>query len=283
VGLLSLIPSRADDIRGTRSRIIDTVIDLHCHVLPHIDDGPRTIEGSLALARAATAAGITTVVATPHVSMRYPTRAASIARGVEELLGRLGEEGIALEVLPGAEIAMTQIVDIQPDELGALELGGGGWLLVEPPFATGPSDLDAILRGFEGLGHRILLAHPERCSAFHRDPAMLERIVQRGVLVSVTAGSLEGRFGDTVRRFALELAQAGLMHNVVSDAHDHVHRPPGLADALARTGLAPLADWLTEEVPGAILAGSEIPPRPQAAIAITIDPPRRSRWRRLGL
>lgn len=258
------------------------MIDLHCHVLPGIDDGPRTIEGSLELAHAAAAAGITTVVATPHVSMRYPNRASAIAGRVEELIARLAQEGMALEVLAGAEIAMTQMVDIQADELNDLELGGGGWLLVEPPFATGPADLDSILQGLERRGHRILLAHPERCSAFHRDPAMLERIVQRGVLVSVTAGSLVGRFGDPVRRFALELAQAGLVHNVVSDAHDHLHRPPGMTDALARAGLTPLAGWLTEEVPAAILAGTEIPPRPNAPVAIRIDPPRRSRWRRRG-
>ncbi len=256
------------------------MIDLHCHLLPGIDDGPDSIEGSLALARAATAAGIDTIVATPHVSMRYPNRASSIAQLVHELIGAVERAGIALEVLPGAEIAMTQMVDIEPRELEALELGGGGWLLVEPPFATGPTDLDAILVGLERRGHRILLAHPERCSAFHRDPAMLERIVERGVLVSVTAGSLVGRFGETVRRFALELAQAGLMHNVVSDAHDHLKRPPGMADELARTGLAPLADWLTQEVPAALLAGDEIPARPQTAVAINIEPRRpRSRWR----
>ena len=258
------------------------MIDLHCHLLPEIDDGPRTIEGSLALARASVALGVGTIVATPHVSMRYPNRASSIASHVRDLVVRLGEEGIALEVLPGAEIAMTQMVDIEPDELHELELGGGGWLLVEPPFATGPSNLDAILLALERRGHRILLAHPERCPAFHRDPPMLERIARRGVLVSVTAGSLIGRFGDPVRRFTLELAQAGLIHNVVSDAHDSVHRPPGMAEALALTGLGPLAEWLTEEVPAALLKGAEIPPRPSTPVAIAIESPRRSRWRLRG-
>src|SRR5271165_6849870 len=85
------------------------VIDLHCHVLAGIDDGPRTIEGSLALVRAAAEAGTRTLVATPHVSARYRNDAAAIAKLTAELNGRLAAEGIALEVLAGAEIAITAV------------------------------------------------------------------------------------------------------------------------------------------------------------------------------
>jgi hypothetical protein len=76
-------------------------------------------------------------------------------------------------------------------------------------------------------GHGVLLAHPERCPAFHRDPRMLGSLVRAGMLTSITAGPLVGRFGGEVRRFALELAQSGMVHNVASDAHDGVKRPPG--------------------------------------------------------
>ena len=239
------------------------MIDLHCHVLPGIDDGPPTIEGSVALARAAAVAGVATLVATPHVSARYRNDATTIMRLVDELNAHLASEGVELEILPGAEIAITSVTEIEPSELPSLGLGGGPWLLMEPPFAPIVAGLENTLISLQREGHRILLAHPERCPAFHRDPAMLESLVSSGVLTSVTAGSLVGQFGSDVRRFALRLMRDGLAHNVASDAHDHVKRPPGIAAELERAGLAPLTDWLTRAVPTAILSGDErIPPRP---------------------
>jgi protein-tyrosine phosphatase len=255
------------------------VIDLHCHVLPGIDDGPDTIEGSLALARAAAAGGTRTLLATPHVSWHYPNDADTIARVTGELNERLHTERIALEVRSGAEIAMTRLADVEPDELSRLSLGSSRWLLVEPPFTPVLTGLDSILLSLQRSGYRILLAHPERCHAFHRDPEMLEALVRSGVLASVTAGSLVGQFGGDVRRFALRLVRDGLIHNVASDAHDHVQRPPSIAAELEQAGLAPLADWLTRDVPAAILADGEIPPRPTVDLPAT-ETPRRAWWRR---
>ena len=97
------------------------MIDLHCHLLPGIDDGPETIEGSLELARAAVAAGTRMMVATPHVSWSYPNDADTIGSRVDELSARLTAEGIALEVRAGAEIAMTRVADLAPAELLAPE------------------------------------------------------------------------------------------------------------------------------------------------------------------
>jgi hypothetical protein len=98
-------------------------------------------------------------------------------------------------------------------------------------------------------GNRILLAHPERCAAFHRDPRMLGSLVANGVLTSITAGSLVGRFGGTTRRFALRLVQEELIHNVASDAHDLTGRAPGLRQELEQAGMGGLAQWLTEAIP----------------------------------
>jgi protein-tyrosine phosphatase len=242
------------------------VIDLHCHVLAGIDDGPRTIEGSLELVRAAARAGIDTLVATPHVSRRYPNDSATIELLATELRERIAREQLGVSLLTGGEVALTHLLDVPGRELERLRLGDGEWLLVEPPFTAGGGSLDAILLGLQRRGHRILLAHPERCAAFQRDPEMLETVVAGGVLTSITAGSLVGRFGEHVRKFALELVNAELVHNVTSDAHDHVVRAPGLQEELERAGLAPLAPWLTGEVPAAILAGEEPPARPAAML-----------------
>ena len=241
------------------------MIDLHCHVLPGIDDGPETIEGSVELARTALAAGIQTLVATPHVNARTPNDAATIARLVASVNERLALEGVELEVLGGAEIAMTQLGEIAPAELGRLGLGGGRWLLVEPPFTLVATGLQDLVLGLQHRGHSVVLAHPERCPALHRDRKIVPALADAGILMSVTAGSLVGRFGGEVRRYALELAREGLIHNVTSDAHDSVKRPPGLALELEQAGLAPLADWLTCLVPEAILEDELIPARPSSA------------------
>jgi protein-tyrosine phosphatase len=256
------------------------MIDLHCHVLAGIDDGPDAIDGSLALARAAARAGTRTIVATPHVSWSYPNTAETIARLVVELNERLAAEEVALDVRAGAEIAMTRVGDTSTEELGLLSLGGGPWLLVEPPFAPVASGLDTLLLELQRDGHRIVLAHPERCPAFHRDPEMLGELVRSGIVTSITAGSLVGQFGEQARRFALTLVRQGMVHNVASDAHDETQRPPGMARELECSGLAPLADWLTQAVPSAILEGKQsIPPRPAVELP-DLGMARRSWWRR---
>jgi protein-tyrosine phosphatase len=255
------------------------VIDLHCHVLPGIDDGPETLEESVALGRAALAEGTRTLVATPHVSRAYRNDAATIAALTDRVNRRFAEEGVQVEVCPGAEIAMTMAGSIAPEELRALTLGDGPWLLIECPFTPLATGFDLLLLDLQSHGHRIVLAHPERSPIFHRDPKMLGAFVRSGMLASVTAGSLVGRFGGEVRRFALRLAQEGLLHNVASDAHNLTGRPPGLRAELREAGLDQLASWLTEAVPAAILGDEEIPPRPGVAISVRAG---RGRWWRGG-
>jgi protein-tyrosine phosphatase len=258
------------------------VIDLHCHLLPGIDDGPETIEESIVLARAAAAAGTRLMVATPHVSRSYPNEPWRIERLVDELNVRLVQEGVALEVRAGAEVALTRASELDPSELLRFGLGGGPWLLVEPPFSPIARGLEVPLLDLQRRGQRIVLAHPERCPAFQRAPATLHALVQAGMLTSITAGSLVGRFGEQVRRFAMRLLEEGLVHDVASDAHDRYARPPGMAAELDRTGLGPLADWLTRAVPAAILAGEEIPSRPAVSLP-ELKPARRWPWTRRGL
>ena len=157
---------------------------------------------------------------------------------------------------------MTRIGDLAAGELSRLTLGGGRWLLVEPPFTVVATGLDVIVADLQDQGYRVVLAHPERCPAFQQDRAMLERLIGGGALGSLTAGSLAGTFGEPVRRFSLELVTDGLIHNVASDAHDPIRRPPTIAAEIERAGFGPLTEWLTESVPAAILAGTAIPPRP---------------------
>lgn len=251
------------------------MIDLHCHALAGIDDGPETIEGSLALVRAAAAAGTHTIVATPHVNRLYPNDAATIAGLVDELNKRLADDETAVEVRPGAEVALTRIAGIEAEQLARLRLGGGPWLLVEPPFTPVASNLDALLLEIQRQGHRVLLAHPERCAALRKHPQMLRSIVRGGILTSVTAASFAGDFGEEARRFAMAMAREELLHNVASDAHDHSKRPPGMAEELDRAGLGGLTEWLTQDVPAAILDGAETIPRRPSTVP---SRPQRRPW-----
>lgn len=243
------------------------MIDLHTHVLPAIDDGPPDVAGSLDFARAAVAAGTTEMAATPHVSWDMPTRSSAVAAGVAALQPELDAAGIALRLHTGGELAVTRAAELDDDELAALRLGGGEWLLAECPLSVAATGFDQLLHHLQARGHRILLGHPERSPALHRSPDTLRRLVDAGMLCQITAGSLVGAFGSTVQRFTYEMVSEGLVHNVSSDAHSARRRPPGMAAALEQAdaelpGLLDQADWLCVDVPRAILGGGAVPPAP---------------------
>ena len=243
------------------------MIDLHCHVLPGVDDGPRTAEAAIALARDAHADGITTIAATPHVDSSHPLLDSSYIRSaVATLQAQLDEAGVEVEVLPGGEVAWTRALELDDPELTRLSLGGMGSVLLECPLTS------TLMPGFTGMarklawrGHRILLAHPERCPIFLRAPEQLEELVEEGLLAQVTASSLTGRFGRAPRDLALRLVWSGGAHVIASDGHDD-SRPATIARDLLEAGIEPeLAFWLTSAVPAALLTGSELPARPSSS------------------
>ena len=247
------------------------MIDLHCHILPGIDDGPATIEGSLALARVAVSAGITTAAATPHVNARYQVDSGELAElpaRLAELEAALGRAGVALTVVKGAEVALSRLDRLSVEELRGLCLGDGRCVLVESPYATTAPFVDEQLFSLQAKGFQPLIAHPERCPMFQAGPERVTRLVEAGTVCAVNAGSIGGSFGRTVRRFALDLLRDGLVHAVSSDAHDHERRPPALLEALRSAeaelpGLAAEVERLTQVAPAAILAGEPIPPAPR--------------------
>lgn len=241
------------------------MIDIHCHILPGIDDGPDSEEEAFALARAAVDAGTLAIVATPHVSWDYPANtAAVIADGVARLTAALAREQIPLQLFTGAEVAMTRATELSDEELGALRLGGpnGTHLLVECPLSPTAAGFEAVLGNLRARGNEVVLAHPERCPAFQRDPAAYERLIAQGMLGQVTAGALVGRFGRTVQEFAEQLVRGGLAQNVASDAHSAARRPPTIGPDLVTAGYGEQAVWLAHEVPHAILTGGVVPPAP---------------------
>jgi protein-tyrosine phosphatase len=246
------------------------VIDLHAHPLPALDDGPRTLEAALELARAAVREGTSTLAATPHVASMFGVDADVIEERVAAMRSSIGAAGIPLELVPGAEIALDRLVDIPDAQLDRYSLGGGGCVLVECPLSRRPGDFEWPIRRLLERGVRVLLAHPERSPAYLREPQRLAVLVEAGAMAQLTAGSILGAFGRPVALAAFELARDGLVHDLASDAHDAERRPPGLGEArrlLAAhlPGGEAEARWLTEDAPAAILAGVPLPPRPAGA------------------
>jgi protein-tyrosine phosphatase len=249
------------------------VIDLHSHILPGLDDGPPDLAGSLELARAAVAHGTDTMVATPHIREDHHFDPAEIPSRVEALNEELESHGIPLRVVGGGEVAITRLPELDAATLELLSLGAGPYLLVETPYGQTGDLLEHQLFALQERGFRPVLAHPERSPAFIGDLDRLAAIVQRGVLCSFTAGSLGGTFGRPPQRFSIEALEAGLVHNVASDAHDPVHRGPDLSggfERLDRTlpGILDQAAWLTREAPAAILTGQDLPERPPPPLKV---------------
>lgn len=237
------------------------MIDLHSHVIPSLDDGPTALEGSLEILHAACDAGVTRIAATPHVRDDHPTTPEQMERGVAELRP-LAPEG--LEILTGGELDIRYLRTLDDAALRRFGLGGRpDLLLVETPFAGWPLDLRGLVFDLETRGFRVVLAHPERNGEVQDDPELVRELVDAGVAVQLTAGSLEGRLGRRPAASAKELLDRGLAHLIASDAHAASVRAFTLRAAAAAVGDGTFARWLTQDVPGALLEGRPLPPRPQ--------------------
>ena len=240
------------------------MIDLHSHVLPGIDDGPPDMAGSLALARAAVAAGTSVMAATPHIGLQYPVLADELPERVAELRRALAAARIPLEVVVGGELATSRAANISDQELDTIALGGGSCVLLECPFTRVGGLMATLVARLRERGFRVLLGHPERSPEFWRDTATLAALVRAGAFVQVTAGSLRGDFGRPVRRYALALLGSGLVHVVASDAHDAVSRSPAVLSVVrdavrGRESPEAVTRFVTEEAPRALLDDAPLP------------------------
>ena len=253
---------------GRRHReVMRAPIDLHCHILPGIDDGARDLADAVAMARQAERDGIGAICATPHIRADHDVRVAELPARRAALASAVERAGCHTDVLAGGEVAETIVADLGDAELGAVTLGGGGrWILLEP--APGPlgDGLLCAVRTLHGRGYRCVIAHPER----HAGSDLRSRLAQligEGALVQATAAALTD---DASRTAMLELARAGLIHVLGSDSHSALAgRPVALTAALdLLASVRPIADhpgWVATVAPRAIIGGADItPPFPAA-------------------
>jgi protein-tyrosine phosphatase len=184
-------------------------------------------------------------------------------RGVTTVRAAVEAAGIELDVLPGGELALEQAARLEPTELRRFGLGGSDrWLLVEFPYEGWPLGLQRLGQALADDGLGIVLAHPERNGEVQARPSRLHEFADTGMLVQLTAASVDGRLGRRPQAASRTLLELGLAHLIASDAHAPSVRAVGLSAAAQEVGDPALARWLTEGMPGAIVDGSELPQRP---------------------
>jgi protein-tyrosine phosphatase len=240
--------------------------DLHCHLLPGVDDGPADWETTMAMARALVDDGVTTVAATPHgpgafSGLRYDPML--LQERVVELRERLEAAQLNLHVVLGTEIVFDVDLPARLKAGALLPYGHSRAILLETPVDLLPAALTKAIFDLQINGYRVLMAHPERTRSVQDDPNMLIPLVERGVLMQITAGSLAGVHGPRLQQIAQRLLIHGLGHVLASDAHHPLgHRAPcmraGLAAAEALVGAAQ-ARHLVETTPHLLLSDGPLP------------------------
>jgi protein-tyrosine phosphatase len=239
------------------------MIDIHCHLLPDLDDGPRTWEQSLKMAQVAVEDGIDTVIATPHQLGVYRGNGAPLIRErLRELRQRLHAAGIPLNVHAGADVRIESDLAkrLRSDDIVTLADQRRHVLLELPHELYFP--LETLLEQLESLGMSGILSHPERNRGLLSDPSCLSGLVAHGCLMQITAGSLLGGFGRASQRLAESMLAQGLVHFVASDGHGTERRRPRLHAAYQRVVELtdrPTADNLFIRFPARVCKGQAVP------------------------
>lgn len=207
---------------------ISKFIDIHTHILPSIDDGPKNLEESAAMARCYIDLGISKIIATPHFipGTAWAANREKINEKVTEVQNYLNEQNIALQIYPGMEIAYHTKV-MSRLEKGLLQsLANSQYYLLEPSFQDSQHDVLQCARQLMEQGQKVILAHPERIKTFQENLEPLRAAIISGLEVQLNSGSILGKFGETCKQTAMQLIVADNVHYLASDAHSADNRKP---------------------------------------------------------
>jgi len=224
------------------------MVDLHCHLLPLVDDGPASVEQALRLAEQAANEGVTRIIATPHLfHPQFETTDVDVRLTVAELNVLLKQRNIPITVYPGHEVRLTGELIEEVKTGVALSLADSRYLLVEFPSTGIPSYARQIFAELISDGYIPVIAHPEKNKAIIQNPALLFDLISNGAISQVTCASLIGKYGKDVQRFAIALLENGLAHLVASDAH-HVEKRPFYWSECRKFLAQELEGWLYDEI-----------------------------------
>lgn len=209
------------------------MIDIHCHILPGVDDGAKHMSETLSMAKKAVEEGIDTIIATPHhKNGKYENSKAEIIQSVKDVNEELQKEGIHLSILPGQEPAIRGELIEDYENGKILTLAETKYVFIELPSGYVPGYTEKLLYDVQMKGLIPIIVHPERNAGFIERPELLYQLIKNGALSQVTAASVTGHFGKKIKSFTHQLIEANLTHFVASDAHNHKTRPFKMAEAL---------------------------------------------------
>lgn len=211
-------------------QVAEGFIDVHCHILPGLDDGAPSMEDSLRMVAIARADGVAGIVATPHILQGlYENSCEAIGQATSEL--QLSQD--SCQIYQGAEMRITRALVDGVDRNSLQMINGKTHLLLELPSRSVPplDVMEKIVRNLRAAGVVPLIAHPERNLVLRDTPCYMHRLAIHGALFQVTAMSITNDLGNDVRRSVFRMIRYGLVHVVASDAHDPLKRPPVLSRA----------------------------------------------------
>ena len=244
------------------------MIDIHSHILPEVDDGPKTWETCVAMCRMASDDGITHMVATPHANDRYHYD----REYLEQLAAHLQElVGDSLQILLGCDFHLSyENVQDALAHPARYVIGGTRYLLVEFSNFSIPQQITDSFAKLADHGITVIVTHPERNPILREHPQRIGEWAEQGCVVQVTGSSLTGFWGERSRRAAQWLLEHQSVHVLATDAHDTVKRVPILStarEAAAEICGEEVAEALVEGNPRAIIANLPLPyfPRPLLA------------------
>ena len=240
-------------------------IDIHNHILPGVDDGPKNFEESAAMARCYADVGIHTVIATPHyiAGTAWAAKAERVLERLGELKRYLDQQQIPLAIHAGMEIAYhPNLIDrLQKGQL--LPLAASDYYLLEPSFHGTQENLLHSVKSLLKMGKKVILAHAERIESFQKDIDPLLRLVERGLEIQLNMGSLLDEFDVQCKKTGLKLLDSECAHYLASDAHSATRRRPPTA-----------SDWNTlEKILGDELLTRLCITNPANLLATGITPP----------
>lgn len=209
------------------------MVDLHCHILPGIDDGSKDIEETLEMARIAVSEGVHHIICTPHYiqySDYYNKK--QVEALVDEMNERLNEEGISLTLSAGHEVYMTPDLPKLVQEGEVSTLNNTQYLLVEFPMNDIPLYAEDVFYELRLMGLTPVLAHPERYPMIIENPNLLLKFLNLGVLCQANVGSIRGFFGERVQETVFKLIEHHMIHFIATDAHTPRNRSPKVQKAL---------------------------------------------------
>ncbi len=244
------------------------MIDIHCHLLPGIDDGAKTLVEALDMARAAVGNGIRYAVMTPHIHPgRYENVRTTIEPAFASFRNALRMEKIPLTCGMAAEVRLSpEILPlVERNELPFLgTMDGYRIMLLEFPHSHIPLGADNLIKKLLDKKIRPIIAHPERNKDVIRDLAKIEPFVGMGCLLQLTASAVAGRFGEGPHLRARQLLELGVVTVLATDAHDLKGRRPELREgmeAAAEIVGDEAAHAMVHENPRAIVGSSLVTPR----------------------